>query len=374
MESQKSILMDLQQQMDSIMPIIILITATGSLDFISNNDEKNHTSKEVWHEKLHVFWNIMRGQQQETLVKVKYFIDASPIINSRESNDNTLMYSIAKVVVINGKDLKNLIKSINDKARKICLLTHGVITQNDNSLLMVGMLYYQATLIPGVYCGKEDDSHLCALTSHVFKFNKDLKIWKYIIPFPGINLSKFYPIFKKTLEINTKLIMIRENDKALKIVVDVKLLSDHTKIDMRFIDECERQWITSYERVCDNARKEVNIIRYLMIETFLSYLKHNYSYNHYCYEHQWTKINFTLNIINTNLKIQQKKSCPVCGVYDDDDTQIKTKTCNNCKKVRYCSRKCQKIHWKHQHNRYCKRKRIKFKIKYNKSLPILKQL
>lgn len=39
---------------------------------------------------------------------------------------------------------------------------------------------------------------------------------------------------------------------------------------------------------------------------------------------------------------------------DITDYRVNLKLCRACRIVRYCSRKCQKIHWKAQHKKQCK--------------------
>ena len=62
----------------------------------------------------------------------------------------------------------------------------------------------------------------------------------------------------------------------------------------------------------------------------------------------------TMGIIGLMTRLQQKR-CNCCGRLESRNTKTfeKYKMCK-CKKVRYCGRKCQKIHWKKMHRYHCR--------------------
>ena len=56
------------------------------------------------------------------------------------------------------------------------------------------------------------------------------------------------------------------------------------------------------------------------------------------------------NIINKNAAKQFKCTCLVCGGGSDE---VNILVCSGCKIAKYCSRECQKLHWKQEHKKVC---------------------
>ena len=56
----------------------------------------------------------------------------------------------------------------------------------------------------------------------------------------------------------------------------------------------------------------------------------------------------------TKYQRRKRKKCKQCKATKKKAKYLKLKLCSRCKKVRYCSRKCQKISWKYKHREQCK--------------------
>eukprot|EP01084_Bolivina_argentea_P090410 162932_1 len=53
---------------------------------------------------------------------------------------------------------------------------------------------------------------------------------------------------------------------------------------------------------------------------------------------------------NANYKMVQKDKCNVCGI---GKNERKLYACSNCRWLKYCSKKCQKLDWKNNHHSIC---------------------
>ena len=56
-------------------------------------------------------------------------------------------------------------------------------------------------------------------------------------------------------------------------------------------------------------------------------------------------------VINIGTEIMGVNECENCGL--QPSAAIKLRKCRKCEKSKYCSRKCQKIHWRKLHRLFC---------------------
>ena len=65
----------------------------------------------------------------------------------------------------------------------------------------------------------------------------------------------------------------------------------------------------------------------------------------------WPELPHHMDIVK-RLRLWQSRSCANCKIKNSN--RVFVKRCSRCRKVRYCSRHCQKIDWKNTHRYHCK--------------------